>query len=68
MNINGEKDNVAKKEVQQDPHVLSGLEECLHTPTKVIAWLGILRMKDGSPNVSIGSAGSSVKLLKGRKR
>ena len=56
------------KASKQDSCKLSEPRESSQTPTKVSPWSGRLRAKDGSPNVSFGSAQSRTKLAKGKEK
>ena len=66
--IDGEKDEGVVKASQQESCQLSGPGECSQTSTKVSSRSGRLRAKDGSPNVSFGSAKSATKLAKGKEK
>ena len=61
IDVEGENDDVAVKISQQTSCRLRGPKECSQTSTKVSPWLGRLRAKDGSPNVSFGSFESRTK-------
>ena len=67
-NIEGENDDVVVKASQHESCQLSGPNEHSQTSTKVSPWLGRLRAKDGSPNVSFGSAKSATKSAKGKEK
>ena len=62
-----EKEDVSEKGAQQESQKLSEPGESSNTPTKdVNPWSGRLRF--GSPNVSIGSAGSKIGSSKGKEK
>ena len=62
-----EKEDVSKKGVQQESQKLSGPEDSSNTPTKdVNPWSG--RLRSGSLNVLVGSAGSKIGSAKGKEK
>ena len=67
-NVEGESEDVVVTISQQESCQLSGPRECSQTSTKLSPWLGRLRVKDGSPNVSFGSFESAKKSAKGKEK
>ena len=68
IDIEGENDEVTMKALKHKSCELSKPRKLSQMPTKVSPWLGRLREKDGSLNVSFRSAKSRTKAKKKKKK